>query len=204
MRLMNENKLSELANFIKQYARDNNGKSPSLGEITNMMETSKSTAYRYVMELDKRGIISYSGKNTLASSLQQKMQCEYRKVPIAGQIICGSPDEQEEHISEYLAIPEEWVDGECYLLRAYGDSMVDIGIFEDDLILVKKTSEATNGQVVVALTENGNTLKRLFWEENGQPRLHAENKSYDVKDIDIYPKEMTIQGIALKVIRNIC
>lgn len=204
MRLMNENKLSELATFIKQYARDNNGKSPNLGEITNMMGTSKSTAYRYVMELDKRGIISYSGKNTLASSLQQKMQCEYRKVPIAGQIICGSPDEQEEHISEYLAIPEEWVDGECYLLRAYGDSMVDIGIFEDDLILVKKTSEATNGQVVVALTENGNTLKRLFWEENGQPRLHAENKSYNTKDVDIYPKEMTIQGIALKVIRNIC
>ena len=82
--------------------------------------------------------------------------------------------------------------------------MVDIGIFEDDLILVKKTSEATNGQVVVALTENGNTLKRLFWEENGQPRLHAENKSYNTKDVDIYPKEMTIQGIALKVIRNIC
>ena len=46
--------------------------------------------------------------------------------------------------------------------------------------------------------------KRLFWEENGQPRLHAENKSYNTKDVDIYPKEMTIQGIALKVIRNIC
>jgi repressor LexA len=201
---MNEDKIFELADFIKQYARDNNGESPSLAEITRMMGTSKSTAYRYVLELEKRGIVSYSGKNTLGGSLQRKMQCGYRKVPLAGQIVCGSPDEQEEYISGYLAIPEEWVDGECYLLRAYGDSMIDVGIFEDDLILVKKTSEATDGQIVVALTENGNTLKRLFWEEDGRPRLHAENKTYSRKKRDIYPKEMTVQGIALKVIRNIC
>ena len=204
MRTMNEDKICKLADFIKQYARDNNGESPSLAEITSMMGTSKSTAYRYVLELEKRGIVSYTGKNTLGSSLQRKMQCGYRKVPLAGQIVCGSPDEQEEYISGYLAVPEEWIDGECYLLRAYGDSMVDIGIFEDDLILVKKTSEATDGQVVVALTENGNTLKRLFWEEDGRPRLHAENRTYDSKKIDIYPKELTVQGVALKVIRNIC
>ena len=203
MRRMNEDKICELAEFIKQYARNNNGASPSLGEMTNMMGTSKSTAYRYVLELEKRGIVSYSGKNTLGGSLQLKMQCGYRKVPLAGQIVCGSPDEQEEHISGYLAIPEEWVDGECYLLRAYGDSMVDIGIFEDDLVLVKKTSEAIDGQVIVALTENGNTLKRLFWEEDGRPRLHAENKTYDRERIDVYPKELIVQGVALKVIRNI-
>lgn len=57
---------------------------------------------------------------------------------------------------------QEWVDGECFLLEAYGDSMVDIGIDEGDLILVKKTETAGTGDVVVALTERGNTLKRLF------------------------------------------
>ena len=112
MRTMNEDKICELADFIKQYARENNGESPSLAEITKMMGMSKSTAYRYVLELGKRGIVSYSGKNTLGGSQQRKMKCGYRKIPLAGQIVCGSPDEQEEYISGYLAIPEEWVDGE--------------------------------------------------------------------------------------------
>ena len=67
---------------------------------------------------------------------------------------------------------------------------------------MKKAETAKSGEVIVALTENGNTLKRLFWEGN-KPRLHAENKSYPSDKIDIYPKELTIQGIALKVVRDI-
>lgn len=202
MRTMNQEKIERLSEFIKQYARENNGTSPSLSEIMEYMYMSKSTAYRYILELEKRGIVSYCGKNTLGTELQRKMNCEFRKVPLVGKIVCGTPDEQEEYISEYLAIPEEWIDGECFLLQAYGDSMVDIGIEKDDLILVKRTETAETGEVIVALTESGNTLKRLFWE-NGKPRLHAENKSYHAKDIDIYPKTLTIQGIALKVIKNI-
>jgi len=99
-------------------------------------------------------------------------------------------------------VPEEWVDGECFLLEAYGDSMVDIGIDKGDLILVKKAQTAKDGEVVVALTEDGNTLKRLFWED-GKPRLHAENKTYTGTMLDFYPRELTIQGIALKVIKDI-
>lgn len=202
MRTMNQEKIEKLSRFIKQYVRDNNGDSPSLSEITEYMEMSKSTAYRYVLELEKRGIVTYSGKRTLGTDLQRKMKCGFRRIPIVGQIICGSPDEQEEYVSGYLAIPEEWIDGECFLLRAYGDSMIDIGIDEGDMILIKKSETACSGDVVVALTEKGNTLKRLFWE-NGKPRLHAENKHYRAKDIDIHPRTLTIQGVALKVIKNI-
>ena len=64
------------------------------------------------------------------------------------------------------------------------------------------SSSAENGAVVVALTEEGNTLKRLFWEE-GRPRLHAENKKYKPIRRDIYPETLIIQGIALKVIKDI-
>ena len=202
MRTMNQEKIERLAGFINQYARDNNGSSPRLSEIMKYMSMSKSTAYRYILELEKRGLVSYCGKKTLETELQRKMRCGVKRIPIVGRIVCGSPDEQEEHVSGYLAIPEEWLDGECFLLRAYGDSMIDIGIEKDDLILVKRTETAENGEVVIALTENGNTLKRLFWE-NGKSRLHAENKTYDPKDVDIYPQTLTIQGIALKVIKNI-
>ena len=202
MRTMNEEKIESLATFIKQHARDNNGSSPSLSEIMEYMSMSKATAYRYILELEKRGLVSYCGKKTLETELQRKMRCGFKRIPVVGQIVCGSPDEQEEHISGYLAIPEEWIDGECFLLRAYGDSMIDIGIEKDDLILIKKTCRAENGEVVVALTEEGNTLKRLFWED-GRPRLHAENKKYKPKNRDIYPDQLTIQGIALKVIKDI-
>jgi repressor LexA len=166
------------------------------------MDMSKSTAYRYILELERRGVVSYSGKKTLEIDLQRKMKSGFRKVPLVGEIICGSPDEQEEYISEYLALPEDWLDGDCFLLKAYGDSMIDIGIEKNDLILVKRCETAADGQVVVALTENGNTLKRLFWEGN-VPRLHAENKGYSPENVDFYPKSLTIQGIALKVIKNI-
>ena len=202
MRTMNQEKVERLADFINQYARDNNGSSPSLSEIMEYMSMSRSTAYRYILELGKRGLVSYSGKNTLETELQRKMRCGFKRIPIVGEIVCGSPDEQEEHISGYLAIPEEWIDGECFLLRAYGDSMIDIGIEKGDFILVKKTYTAEDGEVVVALTEEGNTLKRLFWED-GRPRLHAENKRYKPKNRDIYPQSLTIQGVALKVIKDI-
>ena len=160
MRSMNENKLTEIAEYIKTYARENNGEAPRLVEIMSHMNMAKATAYRYVLELEKRGIVSYNGKKTLESPLQKKMRCGFRRVPIVGMVICGTPDEQEEHVTGYLAIPEEWVDGECFLLEAYGDSMIDLGIFEGDLILVKKAETAKSGEVIVALTENGNTLKR--------------------------------------------
>ena len=202
MRAMNEEKLQKLAEYIKQYARENNGESPRLADIMEYMNMAKSSAYRYVLELEKRGIVSYNGKKTLESPLQQKMKCSFRRIPILGMVICGTPDEQEEHVRGYLAIPEEWVDGECFLLEAYGDSMVDIGIDDGDYVLVKKVATANSGDVIVALTENGNTLKRLFWE-NGKPRLHAENKTYPKDKIDIYPSELIIQGIALKVVKDI-
>ena len=202
MRVMSEEKLNKLAEFIKQYARENNGASPGLTDIMEYMGMVKSTAYRHILELEKRGVVSYSGKKTLESSQQRRMRCNFCRIPKVGMIVCGTPDEQEEHITGYLAVPEEWVDGECFLLEAYGDSMVDIGIDEGDLILVKKTETASSGDVVVALTETGNTLKRLFWE-NGRPRLHAENSTYTEEKIDYYPKELTIQGIALKVIKDI-
>ena len=202
MRVMSEEKLNKLAEFIKQYARDHNGDSPGLADIMEYMGMVKSTAYRHILELEKRGLISYSGKKTLESEQQRKMRCGFCRIPRVGKVICGTPDEQEEFITGYIAIPEEWNDGECFILEAYGDSMADIGIHEGDLILVKKATTANSGDVIVALTEDGNTLKRLFWE-NGRPRLHAENKAYSEKMKDIYPKELIIQGIALKVIKDI-
>ena len=75
MRIMDENSLQKLANYIKQYARTHNGDSPSLTEIMECMNMAKATAYRYLLELRNRGIVSYKGKNTLETPMQKKMKC---------------------------------------------------------------------------------------------------------------------------------
>ena len=79
--------------------------------------------------------------------------------------------------------------------------MVDVGIEKGDLVLVRKTDSAENGQIIVALTEEGNTLKRIYWE-NSRPRLHAENSSYPENRRDIYPENLTIQGVVTKLIKE--
>ncbi len=93
------------------------------------------------------------------------------------------------------------ISGDCFLLRAKGDSMIDIGVDNGDLVLVKREQGPMTdyiGKVIVALTEDGNTLKRLFVED-GRPRLHPENKCYK----DIYPERFEMQGLALRVIKQI-
>ena len=202
MKSLSEKMLKDTEEYIKSYVESNNGKSPSLIQIADCLGVAKSVAYRYVKALDERGIVHYSGKRTLSVDGEKYKRSNIVRLPILGSVICGSPAEQEQYIEGYVAIPEEWVDGECFLLRAYGDSMTDIGIDKGDLVLVKKTETANDGDVVVALTEDGNTLKRLFWE-NGKPRLHAENKTYTRRMLNFYPRELTIQGIALKVIKDI-
>lgn len=202
MRTLNEEKLKTLSDYIKDYISSHNGTSPRLSEIMEYTGLSKATAYRHIIELEKRGEVSYSGKNTLCVNTEKYARQELVRLPILGKIICGSPDEQVESVDGYISLPKEWVNGECFLLRTYGDSMIDIGIDDGDLVLVKRDNKAENGQVVVALTENGNTLKRYF-NQNGKPRLHAENKTYKENMRDFYPQELTIQGIALKLIKNI-
>ena len=169
-----------MAAYITDYIHENNGESPKFAEILSYMNMSKSVGYRYLTRLNERGIITYFGKGTLAIAGQEKMKSGFRRLPILGAVICGSPEEQEQHTDGYLAIPEEWV----------------------DLILVKRKSEATDGQIVVALTEEGNTLKRIRFED-GKPVLYAENHTYTDSKRIIHPKQLSIQGIALKLIKDL-
>ena len=202
MKVLSEEKLEKMAEYIKNYMHDNNGDVPKFREILEHMEMSKSVGYRYMMTLKERGIIEYNGKGTLTmngGAFTSKSQCV--RVPILGNVICGSPEEEEEYAEGYLAMPEEWAGRDCFLLRAYGDSMVDVGIEKGDLVLVRKTDSAENGQIIVALTEEGNTLKRIYWE-NSRPRLHAENSSYPENRRDIYPENLTIQGVVTKLIKE--
>lgn len=203
MRPINEEWVQSTLDYIREYARENNGEVPVLADIMRETGMVKSAAYRYLMILKDRGLIEYNGKGTLQLAGNSNCYKKYGsvKVPIYGSVICGTPEEEEQQNPEYLALPEEWISGDCFLLRAKGDSMTDIGVDNGDLVLVKREQGPMTdyiGKVIVALTEDGNTLKRLF-VENGRPRLHPENKRYK----DIYPERLEMQGLALRVIKQI-
>ncbi|MBQ8393317.1 MAG: repressor LexA [Clostridia bacterium] len=202
MKLLNEEKLNKMAEFINRYIVEHNGASPKFKEILDYMDMTNSVGYRYLMTLKERGRISYSGKGTLSVKGQDEMRVAFTRTPILGAIPCGSEEDEEEYVEGYVAIPSDWVKGESFLLRASGDSMVDIGIESGDLVLIKKTNTAPSGKVVVCLTEKGSTLKR-YYKENGRVRLHAENETYEGERRDFYPERLTIQGIAVKVIKDI-
>lgn len=204
MRVLSQQKLDEMEAYIRRYAHDNNGDMPALTELAEKMEMYKSTAYRYLLRLREQGKIDYDGKGTLGlhEETGYTRKALSVRVPIYGSVICGTPEEEEQHNEGYLAIPEEWTDGECFLLRARGDSMKDAGVDAGDLVLVRRAGDAQDGQMVVALTEEGNTLKRLG-REDGKPVLYAENRAYPASRRVIRPRTLEIQGVAVKIIKDV-
>ena len=200
MKRIDEEKLSKMADFIKRYALEHNGTSPKFREILEYMQMSNSVGYRYLMILRDRGIVEYSGKDTLAVPGQERMQVNFTSVPVLGAIPCGLPEEHTQLIEGYVALPGEWAGGDCYLLRADGDSMTGAGIDDGDLVLIRKTALARTGSIVVALVDGTDTtLKRYLRDTDGSPILRAENPRYR----DIRPFHLSVQGVAVKVIKDV-
>lgn len=118
-------------------------------------------------------------------------------VPLIGQIACGEPCLEVENIEESFSLPcSIFGNGEMYMLRAFGSSMIDAGIEKGDLLVIKRQEEASDGDIVVALVNGENTLKR-FYREKGRVRLHPENKT--MKDIVV--KSCEIQGVLISCIK---
>ena len=118
-------------------------------------------------------------------------------VPILGEVACGIPKFAEESIEEYVRLPVALFGrGSFFILRAYGDSMIEAGIDDGDLVLIRQQDAAEEGQIVVALIDDEATLKRFYPEpENHRIRLHPENPHM----ADIFVDRCEIQGVAVKV-----
>lgn len=174
------------------------GQSPTIGELADEVGHSKSTVYRYLLEMREEGLLTYNGKS-IATEKTEKIDGQILRAPLLGSIACGPLQDEEEFVEQYIALPSSIFGLEdCFVLRANGDSMVDAGIFEGDLVVVQRQTTAKNGDIVVALVGHETTLKRYYFEKKeNRVRLHPENASM----ADIYPSQCAIQGIARHVIR---
>ena len=124
-------------------------------------------------------------------------------LPVVGRVAAGSPLLAQEHIEEMCQIPPDlFRPAADFLLRVEGDSMVDAGILDGDLLAVRKTPDATNGAIVVARINDDVTVKRFRRKSRSKILLEAENQDYEPIEVDLKNQELVIEGLSVGVIRR--
>lgn len=189
---------------IKQFAEAyflKNKTWPSLGQISTHLKIGKTTAYRYLHTMHENGMLSYDGAQGVRTELADKVRSDTCMVAVLGDVSCGLPKYADENIESYMELPRQLLgEGTFFLLRANGDSMVGADIDDGDLVVIKQQNTAQDGDIVVALMEDEATLKTLFRDGTHKcVRLHPENPKYG----DIVVQDVLIQGIAVKVLKNV-
>ncbi len=187
--------LNRMAEEILDYVRQtvNEGPPPSVREICQALHIkSTSTVHRYLKLLEQEGYIDR------ISGINRNIQVNGARsgVPILGAVTAGLPILAEEQIQGYVELPQP-VNADhkdLFALRVIGDSMINAGILEGDVIIVDKAAYVKNSDIVVALIEDEATVKRFF-KEPGHIRLQPENDQYEpilVTDVSILGKVISL------------
>lgn len=197
MRTLNQNTLNCMQDYIVSYQKEN-GVSPSYRNIMHALDMSSlNLVQRYVLALEKLGRIQRTRLGNI--ELPKQLNLGKRTIaPLVGKVVCGQPVLSEQNIEGNFALPTDiFGDGKLFLLYAFGNSMIEAGIEEGDLLVVRQQSSADNGEIVVALVDGENTLKR-FYRKGKKIILHPENKTMN----DIELTECEIQGVLVSCIKK--
>ena len=183
----------KILDFIRNSLQD--GVSPSVREICNATGfKSTATVHNHLQSLEDKGlIVRNKGKNRSI-----RLSEDYTVfVPVLGRVTAGVPILAVEDVEGYLPISETVRRGrELFALRVVGESMINAGILDNDIVVVHKTPVAENGQIVVAMIEDEATVKR-FYKENGHFRLQSENDTFS----PIISDKCCVLGQVISVIR---
>jgi len=190
---------------VKQYIAKN-GYSPSVREVCELMDlNSTATVFVHLRHLMNKGYLKQTDNKF--RTLEVLVPNEYLEtkedvvsVPLIGKISCGNPIEAIEFPDEFISLPSYMIpkNEEIFTLKAEGMSMKNVGIYDGDIIIVKRTVSAKNGDYVVALDENGFTTLKTFYKENGYYRLQPENETMQPIILD----KVDILGIAIGLYRK--
>ncbi len=193
-------KQKEIFDFINKYIAES-GISPTINEIRKKLKLKAvSTVHEHITSLKDKGYLSKS--ENLTRGLEPKKEIKsIVEIPIVGKIAAGQPIEAIEDIQEKISIinPSIKNSKEHYALRVSGDSMIDEGIFDGDIVVIKKQSVAENGQTVVAIIDDNEATLKKIYRENNRFRLEPRNQSL----LPFYRKEVEVRGVVVQVIRDI-
>jgi repressor LexA len=200
----------EIWKFLTDYV-DEHGYPPTVREIGEAVGlASPSTVHAHLANLERAGLIKRDPTKPRALELRRDPKPEtaraedVHRLPLLGEIAAGGPLLAEQNVEEYVAVPEPLArGGEEFLLRVKGDSMINAGILEGDLVVVRRQQDARNGDIVVALagadeTADEATVKRFF-REDGRIRLQPENDALE----PIYTDYVEVLGKVTGVFRSL-
>lgn len=200
MSLKNEERKNQVLDYVRGYIREN-GVSPTTSEIAAAMKMAKSTVSKYVTRLIDEGMVERNGRYRLQTS--ENSFVPYM-MPVIGRVSCGKPRLAEEDIRGYIPLDESMARGEYFGLVAEGDSMIEVGIHDGDIVYVRRQETCDDGDIVVAMIDDEYTdgteatLKRFYRDcENKRYILHPENSEME----DIIVDNVRILGVALKVLK---
>jgi repressor LexA len=196
----------EIWTFLVEYV-DRHGYPPTVREIGEEVGlASPSTVHAHLANLERAGLLKRDPTKPRALELIGREPAasnvvELPKLPLLGQIAAGGPLLAEQNVEDSIAVPET-LKGD-FLLRVKGESMIDAGILDGDLVVVKRAQDARNGDIVVALAGDDESADeatvKTFYREDGRVRLQPENASLE----PIYAEHVQILGKVVGVFRTL-
>ena len=204
-----DNNLNKLMDYIVKF-NNYNGYMPSVREMAKEINIkSTSTIYYYLNILEQKSLIKKSEKNHARAFeiVKEKPVYDSKKtsalgmtnIPLVGTITAGIPILATENVDGEFSFPNGMFNGEeLFMLNVSGESMINAGILDGDIIIVRKQSNAENGEIVVAMIDDSATVKRFF-KEDGRYRLQPENPTMQ----PIYCNEIEILGKVIGLVRKI-
>jgi repressor LexA len=194
---------TRILDFIRQVTRVRSYP-PSVREIGEAVGlSSSSTVHNHLNQLERRGLIRRDpSKSRTVQLVEEAAQEEKRRnavaIPLVGHVAAGAPILAEQNIEDHVMLSSEFAQEGWFALRVRGDSMINAGILEGDLVIVKPQPDAADGTIVVALVADEATVKRLD-RSTGRVRLLAENPAYS----PIEPDQVSMVGIVKGVVRTL-
>lgn len=192
---------AEVLSCIREHI-ENTGYPPTRADIARQLGfRSANAAEEHLKALARKGAIEIIAGTSRGIRIPD-MEETTPGIPVVGRVAAGSPLLAQEHIEEHCQIPADFFYPKAdYFLKVHGLSMKDIGILDGDLLAVHQTSEAKNGQVVVARIDNEVTVKR-FEKDQHKVLLIAENPDFKPIEVDLRHQELNIEGLAVGVLRR--
>ena len=190
---------AQVLDLIKQYIADT-GYPPTRADIASELGfKSANAAEEHLKALARKGALEMIPGTSRGIRLPDD-----GGLPIIGRVAAGSPILAAEHIEDRVEIPAGFFQPRAdFLLRVQGDSMIDVGILDGDLLAVHKTPEASNGQIVVARVDDEVTVKRFQrTRQRNKVVLLPENQNYEPIEVDLKEQPFAIEGLSVGVIRR--
>ena len=194
--------MKKISRFVENFY-GSRSRMPSTAEIAGEMHVAKSTAYNYLVAMDKEGMLTYQNGEILADYMNQFSS--WSDAPVVGFVPCGPLTAEEENIEMHAKLPTAlFGEGPFFILHAKGDSMEDEGIEDGDLLVIRQDPAPEVGELVIALDEeNQNTLKKYGGRDKktGKAILRYCNQAV-YGDKQILVKSLVSQGVVSYVIKK--